>query len=159
MDHDANWYGSNLSLGPGHIMLDGDSAPPKRDTAPNFRCMSAVAKWLDGSRGHFVWGIGLGPGDVVLDGDPSPPQKGHSRPHFLAHVYCGQTAGWIRMPATWHRGRTRPRPQYVRLGPSCLPKRGTAALSFRPMSIVAKRHDGSRRYLVRKYALAQARLC
>jgi len=78
----------------------------------------------------------------VLDGDPSPPQKGHSRPHFLAHVYCGQTAGWIRMPATWHRGRTRPRPQYVRLGPSCLPKRGTAAPSFRPMSIVAKRLDG-----------------
>jgi len=29
-----------------------------------------------------------------------PPQKGHSIPHahFLAHVYCGQTARWIRIP-------------------------------------------------------------
>ena len=28
---------------------------------------------------------------------PSSPQKGHS-PQFLAHVCCGQTAGWIKMP-------------------------------------------------------------
>jgi len=29
----------------------------------------------------------------------SPPKKGHSAPvHFSAHVYCGQTAGWIKMP-------------------------------------------------------------
>jgi len=33
----------------------------------------------------------------VLDGDPGPPEKGHSPP-FSAHVYCGQTAGWIKMP-------------------------------------------------------------
>jgi len=26
------------------------------------------------------------------------PQKGHSSPHFSAHVCCGQTAGWIKMP-------------------------------------------------------------
>jgi len=29
---------------------------------------------------------------------PSSPRKGHSTPHFSAHVYCGQAAGWIRMP-------------------------------------------------------------
>jgi len=40
----------------------------------------------------------LGPGDFVLDEDPAPPQKrGHSA-KFSAHVYCGQTAGWIKMP-------------------------------------------------------------
>ena len=34
----------------------------------------------------------------VLDGDPATlPKWGHSSPHFLAHVYCGQTAGWIKM--------------------------------------------------------------
>ena len=28
-----------------------------------------------------------------------PPQKGgDSSPHFSAHVYCGQTAGWTRIP-------------------------------------------------------------
>jgi len=44
--------------------------------------------------------VGLGPGHIVLDGDPSlPPQKGHyPRPQFSAHVRCGQTAGWIKMP-------------------------------------------------------------
>jgi len=42
--------------------------------------------------------VGLGPGHIVLHGDPaSPPPKGHS-PQFSAHVCCGQTAGWIKMP-------------------------------------------------------------
>ena len=31
-------------------------------------------------------------GDFVLDGDPAPPQK-----KFSAHVYCGQTAGWMKL--------------------------------------------------------------
>jgi len=27
------------------------------------------------------------------------PEKGYTHPtQFLAHVYCGQTAGWIKMP-------------------------------------------------------------
>jgi len=49
--------------------------------------------------------LGLSPGDFVLDGDPAPsqkgggapPQKGGGAPKFSAHVYCGQTAGWIKM--------------------------------------------------------------
>jgi len=41
--------------------------------------------------------LGTAVGDFVLDGDPAPPEKGH-RPPILAHVYCGQTAGWIKMP-------------------------------------------------------------
>jgi len=41
---------------------------------------------------------GLGPSDIVLDGDPAPlPKRGQS-PQFSVHVYCGQTAGWIKMP-------------------------------------------------------------
>jgi len=31
-------------------------------------------------------------------GDLASPQKGHSSPQFFAHVCCGQTAGWIKMP-------------------------------------------------------------
>jgi len=42
--------------------------------------------------------VGLSPGHTVLDGDPVPPKRGHSPPYFSAHVYCGQTAGWIKMP-------------------------------------------------------------
>jgi len=43
--------------------------------------------------------VGLGSGHIVLDGDPAPlPKRGHSSPHFLAHVYYSQTARWIKMP-------------------------------------------------------------
>jgi len=85
--------GMEVGLGPGDFVLDGDSpALPKRKQSPNFRPMSLVAKRLDGnwhgggpqSRPHGArWG-------------PSSP-KGDS-PQFSAHVYCGQTAGWIKMP-------------------------------------------------------------
>ena len=42
--------GMEVGFGPGHIVLDGDPAPPlqKGGTAPNFRPMSVVPKWLDG---------------------------------------------------------------------------------------------------------------
>jgi len=36
--------------------------------------------------------VGLGPDHIVLDVEPVPPRQ------FLAHVCCGQTAGWIKMP-------------------------------------------------------------
>jgi len=47
--------------------------------------------------------VGLSLGDFVLDGDPAPfPKKeadvGGGSPNFRpAHVYCGQTAGWIKI--------------------------------------------------------------
>jgi len=42
--------------------------------------------------------VGLSTGYFVLDGDPALlPQKGAEPPKFSAHVYCGQTAGWIKM--------------------------------------------------------------
>ena len=45
--------------------------------------------------------ISLGPGDFMLDEDPIPPLlKGGGAPppaKFSAHVYCRQTAGWIKM--------------------------------------------------------------
>jgi len=92
------------------------------------------------SRRHYVrWG-------------PSSPQKtGHS-PQYLAHVYCGQTAGWIKMPvsstfpqkggtvpifgpcllwpndrmdqdATEYGGRPQPRRHCVTWGPSSSPSK------------------------------------
>jgi len=44
--------------------------------------------------------VGLGPGDFVFDGDPATPRKKRhtTATQFLAHVYCCQTAGWIKMP-------------------------------------------------------------
>jgi len=53
----AGWmkipFGMEVGLSPGDIVLNGDSAPLERGTAPpTFRPMSIVAKWLDGSRCH-----------------------------------------------------------------------------------------------------------
>jgi len=54
----AGWIkmplGREVGLSPGHIVLDGDPAPPQKGTAPNFRFMPAVAKRLDGSRCHLA---------------------------------------------------------------------------------------------------------
>jgi len=42
--------GVEVGLGPGHIVLDGDAAPPKGAQPPNFQRMSVVAKRLEGLR-------------------------------------------------------------------------------------------------------------
>ena len=40
--------GMQVGLGPRHVVLDGDPAPPpKRGIHPNFRPISVLAKWLD----------------------------------------------------------------------------------------------------------------
>jgi len=89
--------GKHVGLGPGHIVLHGDPAPPpQRGTAlPQYSahiCCGQMAAWVKMSLGME---LGLGPGDFVLDGDPvPPPQKVAGAPRkFSAHVYCGQRAG------------------------------------------------------------------
>jgi len=37
--------GAKVGLGPGHIVLHGDPAPPTKGHTPNFWPMSIVAKW------------------------------------------------------------------------------------------------------------------
>jgi len=91
--------GTKIGIGPGHIVLHGDPAPraQNRGTAPNFWPMSWQNGWIDQDA---TWYRGKPwPRPLVLDGDPaSPLRKRYSSPHFSALVYCGQTAGWIKMP-------------------------------------------------------------
>jgi len=73
--------GTMVGLGPDHIVLDGNPAPPKRGTVPQFSihvCCGQMAGWIKMPLGTEV---GLGPGYVVLDGDPAPP-KGAQPPIF-----------------------------------------------------------------------------
>jgi len=66
--------GMQLGLCPGHTVLDGDPAPPKRHS-PQFSahiCCVQRAAWIKMPLGMEV---GLGPGDFVLDGDPLPLPK------------------------------------------------------------------------------------
>jgi len=39
--------------------------------------------------------VGLGRGHIVLDVDPKNRAQ---NPQFSAHVCCGKTAGWIKIP-------------------------------------------------------------
>ena len=77
---------------------------------------------------------------VKWEPSSSPFPKRHS-PQFSAHVCCGQTAGWSKMPLGTKVG----------VGPGDIvlhgdpvsppPKKGDTSLQFRSMSIVAKRLD------------------
>ena len=83
--------------------------------------------------------IGLSLRDIVFDVDAATPRKkGTFTPtQFLAHVYCGQMAGWLKTPLGTE----------VDLGPGHIALDGVPApmkgaqlpppSSFRPMSIVA----------------------
>ena len=92
--------------------------------------------------------VGLGPDDIVLDGDPAALlEKGAEPPtKFWAHIYCGQTAGWINMALGIEVDLG---PGHIVLGgdPAPLSKRGPAP-QFSAHFIVAKRLDASRCHLV-----------
>ena len=71
------------------------------------------------------------------------PERGRAPPQFLAHVCCGQTAGWIKMALGME----------VSLGPghtvldgesAPLPKKGADPPNFQPIFIVANWLDASR---------------
>jgi len=40
--------------------------------------------------------VDLGLCDIVFDVEPATPEKRHTPAQFLAHVYCGQMAGWTK---------------------------------------------------------------
>jgi len=73
--------GMEVGLGPCHIVLDGDPAPPKKGHSPQFSahiccCQTAgLIMYLIGTK------VGLGPGDIVLDGDPASPKRGRGTAH------------------------------------------------------------------------------
>jgi len=88
--------------------------------------------------------VGLSPGNFVLHGDPGPPpQKGGGAPSQLsAHVYCGQTAGWIKMALGTKVGLC---PGQIELDGDIAPLRKKGALF-----ILAKGLDASRCHLVQR---------
>jgi len=94
--------GMQVGLGPGHIVLDGDPAPPSRKGAqppifgpyllrPN-GCMDQDVSWY-GARPRPPTR------HRVRCGPSYPQKKGTATPtQFLAHVHCGQMAGWMKTP-------------------------------------------------------------
>ena len=105
MDQDETWHARWPR--PGHNVLNGDPLPlPKGAQPPIFRPTSVAAKWLHGSRCLMPLGMDGGrprPRQLCVRWGPSSPfpNKGAEPPpkkeKDSAHVYCGQTAGWIKM--------------------------------------------------------------
>jgi len=68
--------------------------------------------------------------------------------------------GWVYQVATSYGSGPRPRPHCIRWGPSSpRPKKEGHSPNHRPMSVVAKRLNGSRCHLVWSQASVQATLC
>ena len=77
--------GMQVGLGAGHIVLDGDPAPPppKGHSPPPFSahmCCGQMAAWIKMPLGKE---IGLGPGHLVLDGFPAIGERGTAAPSLL----------------------------------------------------------------------------
>ena len=99
-----------VRLGPGHIVLDGDPAPPlPKGHSPQFSahiCCRQMARWIKMPLGREV---GLGPGHIVLDGDPAPsPEKGAQPPIFGPCLLWPN--GWMDQDGTWHGDGPHSRP-------------------------------------------------
>jgi len=82
----------------------------------------------------------------VRRGTQPPPQKGYS-PQFSVHVYCGQTAAWIKMPLGTEVGLGS---DDIVLGgdPAPTPHKGGRAPQFSAHFYCGKRMDASRCHLV-----------
>jgi len=108
----------------GHIVLDGDPAPPpQRGTAsPQFSAhvyCGQTTGWIKMALGMEV---GLSPGDFLLDGDPAPLPKKVAKIFGPCILWPN---GWMDPDGTWHGGRRWPRPHCARWGPWCPPQKGT----------------------------------
>jgi len=121
----AGWFkmslGTEVGIGLGDTLLDGDPAPPKRDKAPPI--FGLYLLWPNGWMHQGTTWYGGRPRQLYVRWWSSSPQG--AQPQFSAHVYCGQTE--------------------VDLGPDHIVVDGDPAApakvaqqppSFRPMSIV-----------------------
>ena len=103
--------GMDVALSPGDFVLDGDQAPfPKTVWSPSpvfgpfllwpNGWMHQDTTWYGGRPQHrglcVKWGLST-----------LSPKRGRSPPpKFSAHVYCGQTARWIKMALGMKLGLT-----------------------------------------------------
>jgi len=149
----SRWHLDGGGLGPGHIVLDGMGtllpSPTRSRTSSNFGPYFYCGQTAVCVRIPLGTEVGLSLGDIVLDGIPvSPTLEGHS-PQFSANVYCGQMAGWTKMSLGMEVGLS---PGDFVFDGTQFPQKRKHSLSsppnFWPMSIVAKRLDGSRCHLV-----------
>jgi len=123
----AGWIETPLRmevrLGPGDFVLDRDPVPPKGGGAKSFfgLCLLWPNGWMDRA---VTWHGGRPqPSQLCVRWEPVPLPQNGVIPPFSAHVYCGQTAAWIKMPLSTEVGHVR---DHIVLDedPAPLPKKG-----------------------------------
>jgi len=146
-DQDETWHAGRprpwphcVRWGPSSLSPKGAQPPPTIFSPYLLRpngCMDQYITWY-GARSR--------PRRLCVSWDPAPPpQEGGE---FSAHVYCGQTAGRIKLVLGMEVGLN-PGDFVLDGDPAPSPKRGRSQLpNFRPISTVAKRLDASRCHLV-----------
>jgi len=87
--------GTQVGLGPGHIVLDGDPALPSqnRRQSPQFSAnvyCGQTAAWI---KIPLSMEVGLGPVHIVLEGTRQLPQKGAHPPIFGPNLLWPN--GWM----------------------------------------------------------------
>ena len=103
--------GTKVGLSPGDSVLNEDPVPsPQIGWSPlsNFRPTSIVAKWLDASRCHLVYGGRPQLRGLWVRWGPIPPPKreaeaGAGPPIFGPWLLWPN--GWMNQDGTWHGGR------------------------------------------------------
>ena len=91
--------GTEIRLGPGDIVLDGDPAPAEKRGGIAAAQFSAHALWPNSCMDQDATWYGGGPrlSDLVLAREPrSLPKRGTSS-QCSANVCCSQADGWIKM--------------------------------------------------------------
>ena len=91
--------------------------------------------------------VGLGPDHIVLDGDTARPSQKDTAPNFRSVLWQND---WMDQDTTSYMGIGFGPGDIVLDGDPALLTRGTAAPAYRPMTVLAKRLDGSRCHLVRR---------
>ena len=122
--------------------LKGHSPPPQIFGPYLLRpngCMDQDLTW---------YGARLQPRRLCVRWGPRSPlaKRGGGRaPKFSAHVYCGQTAGWMKLVLGTTEVGLSPGDFVLDEDPVPFPKRGRSPLpNFRPISVVAKRLHASK---------------
>ena len=118
--------GMQVGLSPGHIVLDGDPAPPP----PKGHSPPIFGPYLLRPNGCMDQDVTNGYGArprtrrlCVRWGPHSPPQKGEQRPPILGPCLMWPN-GWMDEAGTWHGVRPQPRRLCVRWGPLPLVQKG-----------------------------------
>jgi len=100
MDQDVTWYGATFRPRPLCVRM-GPRSPPQKGAEPQpifgprllwpNGCMDQDATWYGGRPRPTRHRVRCGPSNPGKKGTPTPTQ-------FLAHVYCGHMAGWMKTP-------------------------------------------------------------